>query len=149
MSHIPDHAPGYRARHRCRPRAGFTLVELLVVLVILGLLAGLVAPRVMSQLEGAKVDAARAQIDKLSAELDIYRLNNGSYPERLEHLLEAPPGAPNWKGPYVKTSSLTDPWGEPYRYRYPGEYWDYDLYSLGADRSEGGEGADGDITNWD
>lgn len=149
MSHESCHSQCRTVTGAGVMQTGFTLVELLVVLVILGLLAGLIAPRVMSQLEGAKVDAARAQLDKLSAELDIYRLNNGSYPEQLEHLVDAPPGAANWKGPYVKASSLTDPWGEQYRYRYPGEHWDYDLYSLGADRAEGGEGADGDITNWE
>ena len=35
-----------------------------------------------------------------------------------------------------------------YVYRYPGEFGDYDLYSLGADQAEGGEGEDQDITSW-
>jgi general secretion pathway protein G len=35
-----------------------------------------------------------------------------------------------------------------YLYRIPGEHGDYDLYSLGADQAEGGEGEDADVTSW-
>ena len=43
----------------------------------------------------------------------------------------------------------TDPWGNPYQYRFPGERGGaYDLYSLGADGEPGGEGLNADIGNW-
>ena len=42
-----------------------------------------------------------------------------------------------------------DPWGNPYQYAQPGEVGEYDIYSLGADGEEGGEGANSDIGNWD
>jgi general secretion pathway protein G len=38
-----------------------------------------------------------------------------------------------------------DPWGKPYLYRNPGQHGDYDLYSTGAD---GTEGDDDDICSW-
>jgi general secretion pathway protein G len=131
--------------------AGFTLIELLVVLVILGLLAGLVGPKVLSYLGGSRTKTAKLQIEQLSAALDLYKLDNGAYPDSaqgLAVLLSAPPGAGNWHGPYLAKSLPNDPWGRPYHYRSPGQHGDYDLYSLGSDNQEGGEGEAQDVTNW-
>lgn len=137
---------------KLRSNAGFTLIELLVVLIILGLLAAFAAPQVLKYLSSAKTDAAEAQIKNISAILDLYRLEVGSYPSEadgLDALVTAPSDAARWNGPYVKQrDSLVDPWGELYGYRMPGEHGDYDLYSLGADRTEGGEGEDQDVTSW-
>jgi general secretion pathway protein G len=141
-----------RGRRRADAQAGFTLIELLVVLVILGLLAAFAAPQVLKYLGRAKTDAARAQVQNIAAILDLYRLDVGSYPSQqdgLEALLDEPADAPRWNGPYVKRrDALTDPWGELYVYRFPGEHGAYDLYSLGADRGDGGEGEDQDVTSW-
>jgi general secretion pathway protein G len=141
-----------RARRGAHRSAGFTLLELLVVLVILGLLAAIAAPRVMNYLGGAKTDAAQIQIQNLSTTLDLYRLDVGRYPsedEGLEALLRPPSDAAGWNGPYVRQEEmLTDPWGRRYAYRYPGEHLDFDLYTLGADNAEGGEGENQDVTNW-
>lgn len=131
---------------------GFTLVELLVVLVILGLIAAFVGPEVMKYLGRANTDAARIQVERLASVLDLYRLELGDYPDAeagLTALVERPPGAERWNGPYIKKAEgLKDPWGRPYRYRYPGEHGDYDLYSLGKDDQEGGKGENQDIRNW-
>ncbi len=136
-----------------RPGRGFTLIELLVVLVILGLLAGLVGPQVMRYLGGAKTDTARLQIGELGGGLDLYHLEVGRYPnsaEGLQALVEAPSGAVRWNGPYLKKNKVPlDPWGNPYQYRSPGEHGPYDLYSLGADNTEGGEGENRDIVSWE
>jgi len=136
---------------RARPN-GYTLVELLVVLAILGLLVALAAPRVIKYLSGAKTETAHIQIEKLAGILDLYRLEVGRYPteqEGIEALVERPPQVDAWDGPYLKNrASLTDPWGRPYVYRSPGEHGEYDLYTLGADGKEGGEGEDRDVVNW-
>lgn len=138
---------------RCRLR-GFTLIELLVVLVILGMLAGLVGPQVMKYLGSAKSKTARLQVEELSTALDLYRLELGRYPaieEGLAVLVQAPAGMETqWKGPYLKKKVLPkDPWGFDYHYRYPGEQGVYDLFSLGADNTAGGEGEDADILGWE
>lgn len=131
---------------------GFTLIELLVVLVILGLLAGLVGPQVLRYLGGAKSDTAKLQIEELGAGLDLYHLETGRYPtteEGLSALVEQPAGISNWNGPYLKKKTVPgDPWGNEYHYRSPGENGMYDLYSLGQDNMEAGEGDAADIVSW-
>lgn len=135
-----------------RRSRGFTLVELLVVLLILGLLAGLVGPRVLKYLGGAKSDTTQLQIEEFGAGLDLYHLEVGRYPtsdEGLIALSEEPTAVRNWNGPYLKKKDIPpDPWGNQYHYRSPGENGDYDLYSLGRDNSDGGEGEDEDIVSW-
>ena len=132
--------------------AAFTLIELLVVLMILGLLAGLVGPRVLKQLGGAKSGTAQLQIAELSSGLDLYHLEVGRYPtteEGLVALVEEPSAARNWNGPYLKKNDIPeDPWGQDYHYQHPGENGDFDLYSLGRDNNDGGEGEDEDIVSW-
>jgi len=132
--------------------SGFTLIELLIVLVIIGLLAGLVAPRVFKGQKKGQVTTAKAQIQLLEQALDQFRLDVGRYPstsEGLAALQTNPGGAENWDGPYLRKSIPLDPWGNPYMYASPGTHGDFDLYSYGADRSQGGEGDNRDITNWE
>lgn len=131
---------------------GFSLVELLVVLAILALLVGLVGPRMMQQLGGAKADTAKLQIADLSAALDLYYIDVGSYPsteQGLQALLIKPSDAANWNGPYLKKQRIpNDPWGESFIYKFPGEVAEYELLSLGADKAPGGEGDAQDQVSW-
>jgi general secretion pathway protein G len=137
---------------RRRGAAGFTLIELLVVLVILGLLAALAGPRVMKYLGGAKSDTAKLQVEEFASALDLYRLEVGRYPtteEGLEALVKAPGGVTGWNGPYLKKKDVPkDPWGNAFHYTAPGQHGPFDLFSLGADNQEGGEGENKDLVNW-
>lgn len=141
-----------RRRRARRGERGFTLVELLVVLLILGLIAMFAVPQVIKYLGGAKTDAARIQVQNLSTILDLYRLEIGRYPtsdEGLNALLEAPADAPQWNGPYVRNPKMiVDPWGTPYRYQFPGRHGEFDVFSLGSDDAEGGDGESQDVTSW-
>ena len=67
--------------------------------------------------------------------------------DRLKALITAPSGAKNWKEPYIdETTLLTDPWGNPYQYRYPSTHGvKYDVWSYGPD---GKDGTQDDICNW-
>ena len=139
------------ADFRCRRRNdGFTLIEILVVLAIIGLIAAVAAPQVFNRLGGAKSDSTKVQIEALSTGIDLYRLEVGRLPENLDALVSKPPGVDRWNGPYLrKTLVPKDPWGREFIYRVPGEHGDFDLYSLGADGTDGGEGEDRDINSWE
>ena len=134
-----------------RRQRGFTLIELLIVMIILGLLAALVAPKMFQKVGSSKQKAAKAQISMLSTALDAYRLDIGSYPSSEEGLdaLRKNPNRDTWDGPYMSKDIPPDPWGHAYVYRFPGEHGDYDLYSLGADGQEGGEGENADVVSWE
>ena len=131
------------------PARGFTLLELMVVLLILALIASIAAPQVTKHLRKAKIETAKIQVDALGAAVESFMIDNGRFPtteEALKALVEKPNGLDSWDGPYIKKKeSLIDPWGEPYHYQQPGTSRDFDVYSLGSDKKEGGEGDAADI----
>lgn len=132
--------------------AGFTLIELLVVMMILVLLASLVAPRVIGYVGSSRTKSAKVQIESFGTSLELYKLDIGRYPDQregLNALVQRPTDLPSWNGPYLKKEKVPlDPWGQPYIYRYPGKHGAFDIITLGADRKEGGEGEDRDVTSW-
>ncbi len=140
---------GMNIKRGKRSSRGFTLVELLLVLVILALIGGLVLPGIIGKAEGAKVKAAGSQISRLSMAVESFYLDTGITPDNLTELVGESSDVDGWNGPYVKKSSLKDPWGREYVYTYPGEHGDFDIYSLGADGQPGGEGKNADINSWD
>lgn len=131
---------------------GFTLIELLVVIVIIGILGSVVVPRFMNKPDEARVAKAKHDITAIESALDVYRLDNFTYPttdQGLEALITNPGEAPNWQaGGYIKKLKK-DPWGNDYLYMSPGQHGDVDIYSLGADGAPGGEGVAADIGSWD
>ena len=142
-----------KTHKHCKRAPGFTLIELLVVLVILGLLAGLVGPNVMKYVGSSKVEVARAQLEDLSAGLDLFKLDVGRYPsadEGLQVLVEGNATIPGWNGPYLRKKRVPlDPWNNAYVYAIPGQGNAFDLYSLGADGEAEGSGEDADLSAWD
>jgi general secretion pathway protein G len=132
---------------------GFTLLEVMVVIVILGMLAAFIVPNVMGNKEKADQKAAVANIVSLENSLDMYKLDNSAYPttdQGLQALVIKPnsPEPRNYRdGGYIKRLSV-DPWGNEYQYLNPGEHGAIDVFTLGADGQEGGDGANADIGNW-
>ncbi len=149
-----DKKPGVNASRLAAQKSvqyGFTLLELLVVMVIIGLLAGYVGPKYFAQIGKSETKTARAQIDALGKALDQYRLDTGHYPNTEQGLaaLNSPPSdEPKWQGPYLQKAVPNDPWGRPYLYKYPGEYGEYDIWSLGKDGQVGGNDESADVVNW-
>ena len=133
---------------------GFTLLEIIAVFFLIALLYALVGSSVWNRLDQGRVKATQAQMAIFRNCLDDYRLDFGVYPsteEGLRALWQAPVGTENrWHGPYINGAIPKDPWGTPYVYRNPGEksHDRYDLYSLGADRKEGGSGINADLYLW-
>ncbi|QTD55331.1 type II secretion system major pseudopilin GspG [Parasphingorhabdus cellanae] len=139
------------AKQKPKPN-GFTLVELMVVIFILGLLTTVVVINVLPSQDRAMVEKARADIATLGQALEMYRLDNLSYPASSDGLAaltsapaSLPPSARYRQGGYIKKLP-DDPWGRPYQYDNPGRNGPgFDLYSLGADGAPGGEDDNADI----
>ena len=124
-----------RAFARRETQAGYTLLELLVVMGILAVLTAVATPQLMGYFGKAKIQSVQLQIENIGTALELYYMENGSYPSAgvgLKALVEATPEAPRWNGPYLKKAkNLLDPWGRPYQYNYPNSNGEYEIYSLG------------------
>jgi general secretion pathway protein G len=122
-------------RYYDRNDAGYTLLELLVVMGILAVLTAFATPQLMGYFSKAKTQSVQLQIENIGTALELYYMENGSYPSAsvgLKALVEATPEAPRWNGPYLKKAkNLLDPWGRPYQYNYPVSNGEYEVYSLG------------------
>ncbi len=132
-------------------QSGFTLIEIMVVVVIIGILASVVVPRIMDNPDKARTAKAKNDIRALESAMDLYRLDNFTYPstdEGLESLVSEPSSSPaNWKqGGYIKKLN-NDPWGNDYLYDNDGG--NIAIYTYGADGAEGGEGPNADISTAD
>ncbi len=138
-----------------KKQKGFTLIEIMVVVVILGILGALVVPNILGRTGEARGTAAKSDIQSISNALDLYKLDNHTYPstdQGLEALVSKPSGYPeakNWNANGYLKRLPQDPWGNEYQYVSPGSNGAFDLYSLGADSREGGENDAADITNWE
>ena len=129
---------------------GFTLIEILVVIAIIAGLVALVAPNILGSAGEARIKTAKAQIANIVSAMDLYKLDNFTYPkndEGIEALVNKPDSAKNWKaGGYLKKVP-TDPWGNTFLYFAEGG--EFEIISLGANGEEGGEGDDADISSKD
>ena len=129
-------------------RSGFSLIELLIVIVILGGLVAVVAPGLMDAADGAKRDTVCLKMNDLKKRFDMFKLDNGNYPdteEGFEALLSNPDADkyPNYRAkPYLKKMPK-DSWKTPFIYISKGS--DIELISYASDRKEGGEENNKDI----
>lgn len=134
-----------------KSQKGFSLIEIMVVLIIIGVITAGVGARFLGKADQARVDQTSTDFATIEKALKLYKLDNYRYPtseQGLEALIEKPEGARQWQeGGYLDALPI-DPWGNPYVYITPGEKGEFDIYSLGADGSSGGEGFDADIFNW-
>lgn len=131
---------------------GFTLIEIMVVVVILAVLGALVVPKILENVDKARVTRAQADIRAIQTALDLYRLDNFKYPtteQGLQALVTQPsdPSITNYRAGGYLPSLPKDPWNNPYQYVSPGANGrDYDIISYGRDGKPGGDGYDADIS---
>jgi general secretion pathway protein G len=121
------HSP-HAARHSVRRLGAFTLIELLVVVSIVAILAGLVLSTLGYVNRKGAASRAESEVAALSAAIESYKLDLGSYPDPRNLFgeltgegdlntnkvyFEPTPGMVN-----TNTSPRTfqDPYGNPYNY---------------------------------
>jgi len=116
--------------------SGFTLIEMLLVVVIIGILAAVVVPKFTTRSKDAQIAAAKASIESISLAVDMYEVDNGSYPASLQALITKGSEL-NWKGPYLKDDSIPqDPWGKEFVYSVKDN--GYEIKSYGPNGVDGG-----------
>jgi general secretion pathway protein G len=129
-------------------------LELLLVVGILVMLAAFALPSFMGTQKQAQIDSVTAQIALFEDALRLYQSQNNVFPtaeQGLQALMEKPEEDPipkRWAGPYLTEATVLDPWGNEYRYSYPGEHnkdKKPDIWSVGPD---GEDGSEDDIGNW-
>jgi len=140
-------------KHISTKQTGFSLLEILVAMAIMAILGGVMVMQFAGKTEEANLIKIKTDIKALESALIQYSADNFMYPtteqglEALEKKPDIRPIPKNYsRNGYIKLEN--DPWGNPYQYVYPGEFGEYDIYSLGADGEEGGEGLGADIGNW-
>ncbi len=130
-----------------KDQRGMTLLEIMIVLAILGTLIAILASQVTKRLASAKVKEAGIQMAEIGKSLDMFYTDCGFYPESLNDLITQPGSCSNW-GPEAYMRKLPkDPWGSEFGYTVDGG--SYVLSSLGADRKEGGDGVNKDLSSAD
>lgn len=133
-------------------QAGFSLIEIMVVVIIIGIMGAIVIPKVINKPDEARIVRAKQDIYAIQSALDLYRLDNGSYPttdQGLQALVTKPTIQPipqNWH-PYLRTLPV-DPWGNAYHYLNPGQHGDVDIFTYGPTGKPGGKGEKAEIGNW-
>ncbi len=153
---------------RRNAQRAFTLIELLVVVAVIAILAGLILQTSGFVQEKAATSRAKTEIAALESALESYKIDNGTYPtanggdtstrELIKVLaldpindgtkiyFEIPPNmlsVQNKNAPYetnLAASTLVDPFGNPYRYEFPGDpdrsgEFFFDLWSQGKKNS--------------
>ncbi len=127
---------------------GFTLIEVMVVVVILAILAGVVGANVFGSLSSSKIKTTKIQLENVKGALQTYYLDNNKYPttgQGLDALITPVADAKNFQeGGYLDGDEYPlDSWDNELQYISDGRK--FELFSLGADGMEGGEGDDADI----
>jgi general secretion pathway protein G len=126
-----------------------TLVEILAVVVILGLLTTALAVGISAYVGEAKSRIAIQQIAKLQRALDAFYLAENAYPGSGDGLsaLTRAAATSTW---HLEPGDLKDPWGRDYLYLVPGpRSLPYEIRTLGADGTDGGEGENADLSSAD
>ncbi len=133
-----------------RRTRGFTLIEIMMVVVIIGIVVAILVPNLIGQDDKARIQAEQASLRGVAQALELYKMDNRRYPtteQGLEALVSKPDGFPepkNWgPDPYLRKYPL-DQWDNEYVYTSDGRR--FDLKSLGADGTDGGDEVDLDIS---
>ena len=136
-----------------KKQSGFSLLEILVAMAIMAILGGVMVIKFAGKTQEANLIKIKTDLKAIESALIQYSADSFMYPTTDQGLdaLESKPTSRPEPSNYARSGYIKlglDPWGNAYQYSYPGEFGEYDVYSLGADGEEGGEGMAVDIGNW-
>ena len=143
-----------KKRFSLKTYSGFSLLKILGAIAIIAMLCGVMLFQFMDCTKEATFQRLKDDIAVIDSAIIQYQSDNFLFPsteQGLQALVSKPISSPAPKNyprhGYLRKLYL-DPWGNEYRYSYPGKYSEYDVYSLGADGELGGEGLGSDVGNW-
>lgn len=134
-------------RNQLRTQA-FTLIEMLIVIGLIAAIMSIVVVNFGGTSEQAKFQLVDTFVNNsVAVPLESYKSVHGNYPSTEQGLaILMQPLPRTQQAPLKKLGD--DPWGQPYRYRFPGKEnpGSYDIWSIGPD---GKDGTTDDVGNWD
>lgn len=137
-----------------RSQMGFTLIEIMVVVLIIAGLAYIVGTNVIGQGERAKEKQAMIQIKQFEQALQLFKFDNGFYPETQQGLralidpVTVGREARRWRR-YLESSSVPfDPWGNEFVY-FGADQTEDRLYYIRSNGPDGAGNSDDDLSSRD
>ena len=134
---------------------GFSLIEIMIVITLIGMIAAFAIQNFVARQQEGYRKGAKVQMQQIKTVLDDYFRICSSYPSTAQGGLEslvAGPSDGSCKDYNATTATLKkvpkDPWGSDFVY-ISDDGRKFVLKSLGADKKEGGEGNDKDISTED
>ena len=110
---------------------GFTLMEIMIVVSITGLLMAMGALAVVKGMTNTRINQAESELEIIATAMLQLAWDTGRWPNRAIRtnpgsrevwalsasttgLLEDDSAYKGWRGPYLDSDILIDPWGNPY-----------------------------------
>ena len=128
-----------RTKKTAGRNSGFTLLELLLVMAILVVLASLSGFAIIGMQKNALSKSAFIEIQSLEKACTAYRLNVGTFPQKLDDLYSPPNGLSQaqWGGPFIEKPVKADPWRREYTYSADEAMGKVNIRSAGPDGQSG------------
>jgi general secretion pathway protein G len=148
LNRLEDHEPQPASPKGAvrRGEGGFTMLEIIMVVVILGILMSFLVGAIFGQGDKAKASLNKTQMTQLKAKIDLFRIEYNQFPPSLNSLVSCDQVTGPACAPSLAQKDLNDPWGTPFQYVLKNNGSRYELRSLGADKSPGGETVNSDIS---
>lgn len=119
---------------------GMSLIEIIIVISLIGVIMSVIIVNLTNRQDEAMRDAAKLAMGNVAQSLQLYRVHNFKFPggdQGLDALVTNPGNTAKWRGPYIETQKLNDPWGNKFTYESDGR--NFKIMSAGPDGTFGNE----------
>ena len=133
---------------------GFSLMEIMIAVVIIATMATVLITNLTAEFNKSKISQAKILLAQVVQSLETFYRDCAFYPstaEGLTALVNELGRCPAWgPEPYFKNGKIPqDPWNNELVYEYNDITGEFEVFSLGKDRREGGEDYDTDLSSKD